>query len=146
LETNPKRHVEIMSAANKVHAGDLVPLIKMIKCWNRNNNNHFRSFHLEVLAVEILNNVTITDLPSGARYYFDKARAVVAHKNLDPAGYGGDVGNYISGQQQIDDAVGKFQRAYDRAVRAEASANRGNISEAVDTWRLIFGDYFPAYG
>ena len=146
LSTDPKKHVEIMSAANKAHGGDLVPLIKMVKCWNRNNNTYFRSFHLEVLALEILNNIRIDDFWSGTRYYFDKARAAVARQNLDPAGYGGDVGSYVSGQQKIDEAVGKFQRAYDRAVRAEASANRGNITEAVDTWRLIFGDYFPAYG
>jgi tRNA nucleotidyltransferase (CCA-adding enzyme) len=31
LETDPKKHVEIFSQANKVHRGNLVPLIKMIK-------------------------------------------------------------------------------------------------------------------
>lgn len=32
----------------------LVPLIKMIKCWNRANGNLFRSFHLEVLVRHVL--------------------------------------------------------------------------------------------
>jgi hypothetical protein len=146
LSTDPKKHVDIMSTANKAHVGDLVPLIKMVKCWNRNNSKYFRSFHLEVLALEIFTNIRIDDFSSGARFYFDKARAAVAHKNLDPAGYGGDVGSYISGQPKIDEAVGKFQRAYDRAIRAETFANRGNVRDAVDTWILIFGDYFPAYG
>ncbi len=146
ISTDPKRHVEIVAAANKAHNGDLVPLVKMIKCWNRQSGKFFRSFHLEVLALEILNNIRIDDFPSGTRYYFDKARTVVAGKNLDPAGYGGDIGSYINTQQKIQDAVAKFQRAYDRAVRAEAFAARGNVRDAVDTWIQIFGEYFPAYG
>jgi hypothetical protein len=35
LETDPKKHVTIMSAANKVHNSDLVPLVKMLKAWNK---------------------------------------------------------------------------------------------------------------
>lgn len=146
ISTDPKKHVEIMSSANKAHNGDLIPLLKMIKCWNRNHSKFFRSFHLEVLALEILNNVTITDFPSGVRYYFDKAREKVKLKNLDPAGYGGDIGKYINTQEKIDDAVSKFQLAYDRALKAEDYATRGYTKLAVDMWIKIFGNYFPTYG
>jgi hypothetical protein len=95
LSTDPKKHVEIMTAQNKAHNGDLVPLVKMVKGWNVSISKHFRSFHLEVLALQILNNVTISDFPSGVRYYFDKGRTVITQKNLDPAGYGDDLGKYI---------------------------------------------------
>ncbi len=47
-----------MIEANKHHRGNLVPLIKMIKSWNKGNGSFFRSFHLEVLALEALRNVT----------------------------------------------------------------------------------------
>lgn len=146
LSTDPKKHVEIMTNANKAHSGDLVPLVKMIKGWNRKNGSHFPSFHLEVLALSALDNVTITDFPSGVRFFFDKARALVAAKNPDPAGYGGDVGAYISSQEKIQEAVGRFQRALERARRAEEAARRGNVREAVETWQILFDDYFPAYG
>src|SRR6266508_3146554 len=69
IETDPKKHVELVAASNKIHNGDLVPLIKMIKGWNKGHSSYFRSFHLEVLALAILNKVTITDFPSGARFY-----------------------------------------------------------------------------
>lgn len=59
ISTDPKKHVEILSTANKAHNNDLVPLIKMIKAWNRNNNKYFSSFHLEVVALEAFQNVTI---------------------------------------------------------------------------------------
>lgn len=146
ISTDPKKHVEIMSAANKAHNGDLVPLVKMIKGWNKNNNKYFSSFHLEVLALEILNSVTISDFPSGVRYYFDKGRTTISQKNLDPAGYGGDVGNYINTQEKIQEAVSKFELAYTRAIKAEDYAKRGLVKDAVDMWIKIFGDYFPAYG
>jgi hypothetical protein len=146
ISTDPKRHVDLVSAANRAHNEDLVPLIKMIKAWNKNINKYFRSFHLEVLALEILNGVTITDFPSGVRFYLDKGRTLIAQKNLDPAGYGGDVGAYLNTQEAISDAVSKFQLAYDRAIKAEDYARRGYTKDAVDTWIKVFGDYFPAYG
>jgi hypothetical protein len=120
--------------------------VKMIKAWNRNINKYFRSFHLEVLALQILNNVTISDFPSGARYYFDKGHDLITKKNLDPAGYGGDVGAYLNTQETIREAASKFQLAYERAVKAEDFARRNYVSNAVDMWIKIFGDPFPAYG
>jgi hypothetical protein len=146
LSTDPKKHVEIMSAHNQAHDGDLVPLIKMVKGWNATIDKYFRSFHLEALAIQILNGVTISDFPSGVRYYFDKGRTVIKEKNLDPAGYGDDLGKYIDTQQKVQEAVAKFELAYDRAIKAEDYARRDYVQNAVDMWRRVFGDYFPAYG
>jgi hypothetical protein len=140
-----KKHVELMAASNRAHDGDLVPLIKMLKAWNRSHSSFFRSFHLEVLALQILTGVTITDFPSGARFYFDKGRELIKQKNLDPAGYGDDVGRYIT-SDRVEEATRRFQLAYDRAVKAEVSAARGNIRDAVDMCITNFGGDFPAYG
>lgn len=146
ISTDPKKHVEIMAAANKAHGGDLVPLIKMIKCWNRENGKLFRSFHLEVLALEALNGVTITNYPSGLRYFFDKARTLVTTKNLDPAGFGGDVGSYINTQEKIRQAAAKFQTAYEKAGKAEDWESHGYVKTSIDTWGALLGSAFPAYG
>lgn len=146
LSTDPKKHAEIMSSSNKLHNGDLVPLIKMIKGWNKNISSFFRSFHLEVMALQILSDVRISDYPSGVRYFFDKGRNYVTKKNFDPAGYGDDVGSYLNTQDKIDSAVSRFQTGHNRAVKAEDFARRGYIKDAIDMWRLIFGNYFPAYG
>jgi hypothetical protein len=146
ISTDPKKHVEIFSEANSVHKGNLIPLIKMIKGWNRNSGKYFRSFHLEVMALQILHGVTISDFPSGVRFFFDKARFYVTKQNPDPAGYGRDVGNYINTQEKIQEASSKFQLAYERAIKAEEYASRGYIKDAIEMWIKIFGDYFPAYG
>jgi hypothetical protein len=146
ISTDPKKHVELVTAANAAHNNDFVPLVKMIKAWNKTIGKPFRSFHLEVLALEILNRVAISDFPSGVRFYFDKGRARIAEQNPDPAGYGGDVGGYINSQEAVREAAARFQLAYDRAIKAEDYARRGLVREAVEMWRKIFGDYFPVYG
>lgn len=146
IATDPKKHVEIVAASNKAHNGDFVPLVKMIKAWNKNNNKYFSSFHLEVLALQILNGVTISNFHSGMRYFFDKGKNLISQQNLDPAGYGGDVGSYINTHEKVQEAVGKFQLAHERTVKAEDYATRGYTEEAVDMWIKIFGNYFPTYG
>ncbi|MDA9463236.1 CBASS oligonucleotide cyclase [Bradyrhizobium sp. CCBAU 53415] len=146
LETDPKKHVTIMADANKAHAGDLVPLVKMIKGWNRSNGSFFRSFHLEVLALEALNNVRITDFPSGLRFFFDKARTLVRNKNLDPAGYGDDIGSYINSHSKLEEATRRFNTAHEKAVRAEQFAVRGQLQAALQQWQQLISDYFPTYG
>jgi hypothetical protein len=145
LSTDPKRHVDIFSAANQTHQQKLIPLIKMIKGWNKCHSSFFSSFHLEVLALQVLTNVNITDYPSGLRFFFDKAREAVAGTNLDPAGYGDDIGKYIDTAEKIAEAKRRMTAAYEAALRAE---QQGVLYErtAIDLWRGLIPAYFPAYG
>ena len=145
IETDPKKHVELWVDLNKKKNGLFVPLVKMLKQWNRKHSWLFRSFHLEALAYDVLQNVTINDYPSGCRYVFDKARDKLTWLS-DPAGYTGNVGVYLDTQAKRDDAKSKLQAAYDKAIDAERLAGEGRILAAYDKWRVIFGDYFPAYG
>jgi hypothetical protein len=145
LSTDPKKHLEIFSQANATHKGNFVPIAKMLKAWNKTTGQYFRSFHLEVMALQILDKVTISTFPSGVRYFFDKAREKVKFQTKDPSGYEGDVGSYISTEFQIQEAISRFQTAYDRAIKAEDCERRGYTSDAVEQWKRVFGDYFPSY-
>jgi hypothetical protein len=146
ISTDPKKHVDMWATANTAHNGDFVPLIKMLKAWNRQQRGLLRSFHLEAMMLTILNNVTISDFASGSRFVFDKARQVVKVATNDPSGYGGNLGDYLNTHQKIRDVVSQLESAYSRAVEAENLEKHGMTSLAVDKWRLIFGNYFPAYG
>lgn len=145
IGTDPTKHVDLWAALNKKQNGLFVPLIKMLKQWNRRHSGLFRSFHLETLAYDILQNVTISNYPSGCRYVLDKARDKLLYV-ADPAGYGGNVGSYMDTQQKRDDAKARLNSAYEKAVEAEAFEKNGKTSQAFDKWRVIFGDYFPVYG
>lgn len=146
ISTDPKRHIEISAGHNRDHGGDLVPVVKMIKAWNRNIDWHFRSFHLEVLAWKVFTKVNQNNDWSAVGFFFDKARATMPHKLPDPAGYGGDVSDYIGSELQIAAAVSRLDTALGRARRAEEHAQSGRVVAAFDEWRKIFGSYFPAYG
>jgi hypothetical protein len=100
--TNPKEHVEIWSRANKEHNGNLIPLIKMMKAWNKTNGHLLNSFHLECLLLKILKGESIMDFPSAVQYVFGKARRSIRYPALfpvrDPAVFDSNVGScYRSG-------------------------------------------------
>ncbi|MBX3333701.1 MAG: hypothetical protein KF876_06240 [Nitrospira sp.] len=145
LSTDPTVHDARLSGSNQVHNGDLVPLVKMIKGWNRVISDGFVGFYLELMTQEILNNVTISNFSSGVRFVFDKGREKIRYKIADPAGYGGDV-NGLCSVPTVDNAVKRFTTAYERAAKAEAFEATGHIEAATLEWKKIFGDYFPAYG
>jgi Second Messenger Oligonucleotide or Dinucleotide Synthetase domain len=145
IPTNPKVHESFVTRANAAHAGDLVPLIKMIKRWNRQINGAFRAFYLELLTEKVLRGITISDYASGCRYVFDKGREAVRYTIADPVGFGNTVAGLAS-VTAVSEAVGRFDTALGRAQRAEALAQLGRTAEAVGEWRKVFGNYFPAYG
>jgi hypothetical protein len=119
IETDPKKHIGLWSDANRAHNGDLIPLIKMVKGWNRTHSSLLRSFHLETLILQILNNVRISDFPSGVRYVFDKARTQVQYTVADPAGYGGNVGAYLNTPDKMNEVTSRLETACQRALEAE---------------------------
>lgn len=146
LPTDPKMHVELSTKHNKTHSGDLVPMVKILKCWNRAVNSPFRSFHLEALAWAIFSGIKISDYSSGSRYFFDKAKNYIRSKFPDPAGYSDDISYYIATEADMSATISKLETAYNRAIKAERFAAENKISNAVDEWQKIFGDYFPSYG
>jgi len=145
LSTDPTVHDSKLAEANRLHSGDLVLLVKMIKGWNRVINDAFVGFYLELMTQEVLIGVTISNFPSGVRFVFDKGREKIRYKIADPAAYGDQV-NPLNGVRTVDDAVSRFSTAYDRAIKAEQFEANGRIEAAFGEWRKIFGDYYPAYG
>jgi hypothetical protein len=118
----------------------------MIKAWNRDHSALLRSFHLEAMILKILANIRIDDFSSGSRFVFDKMRQSVKVATFDPAGYGGDLSTYLDTKEKVDAVVSRLETAYRRSIEAEALEVAGRTEDAVAKWRLIFGDYFPAYG
>lgn len=145
ISTNPKIHVDVMTKANSRHNGDLVPIVKMIKGWNTNINHAFMSFYLELLAIKIFKNVTISDYQSGMRYFFDKGREGIKYKVKDSVECGGKI-NGLANVSTVDEAVSRFETAYNRAKKAEEYEQGDYTEYAINEWRKIFGGYFPAYG
>lgn len=145
IPTDPTVHLDHVTRGNKGQNGLLVPLIKMVKGWNRVQGDTLRGFYLELMTMKVLTGVRITDFPSGVRYVLDKGREAVRYTVTDPAGFGDQVQPLKRGT--VAQAAGLFHASYDIAVRAENWGQSGLYDRsAVDEWRKLFGDYFPAYG
>ena len=146
ISTDPTKHVELWSVLNGTRSSKFVPLVKMLKSWNRAHSRLLRSFHLETLAYDVFQSTAITDYPRAARDFFNLARTKITYGVYDPAGYGGNVGSYLDTQSKKDEITTRLNAAYDKSTEAIALAAANNISSAFAKWRIIFGDYFPAYG
>jgi len=144
ISTNPEVHAQILTLHNKAHSGSLIPLIKMLKRWNFCLGNVFSNFYLELMAIDILTDVRIDDYSSGMRYLLDKGRETIKYKQKDPAGFGDQI-NPLIGSTTLVDAIKYFEKAYENALLAERYAG-SNILSAIGSWRLIFKEFYPAYG
>lgn len=146
ISTDPTVHQSHMTQANSIHNGDLVPLVKMIKGWNRCISSAFYGFYLELMVKSILDGVRISDYPSGVRYVFDKGREKIKYTMPDPAGLDEEQVGGLNHVSTVQDAQSRFETAYNRAIKAEMYEAQGYISSAFAEWKKIFDGYFPAYG
>ena len=145
IETDPKRHIDLWAQANKTQDGNLVPLIKMIKGWNKCHREFLRSFHLESLVLSVFSQRRIVDFPVAARDFFQFAR--FGYQNVsDPAGYGGNIASYLNTHQKLHDVKDRLDRAFELSTSAVQLQLAGLTEQAFNKWRIVFGDCFPTYG
>ncbi len=141
IKTNPETHSAQATTKNKALGGTWVPLVKMLRGWNRNHGKPIQpSFLVEVMA-ETLVDVPFSDYPSEARNFFAAAAATIGNSWADPAGLGPPVSD-----QMTPALVAKARTALNEAERLAALAFRyeqSNQGEALRTWKQIFGPYFP---
>ncbi len=142
IKTNPEKHQAQATAKNKELNGAWVPLVKMIKGWNRANGKPIKpSFLIEVIAEELIESPFST-YPDEIRNCFAVMEANVNRTWPDPAGLGPPVSD-----QMTPDLVAAAQKALQEAQRKAALATRaqetGRQGDALSIWREILGDYFP---
>lgn len=143
LSTDPKKHITLWATSNTGHGGMLVPLIKMVKGWNRENGDLLRSFHLEAMVRAAYDGGTIASYPGAVREFFRVAEGFI--DVTDPAGYGGNIGSYLSSADRAG-VKSRFASASTRAKDAIEHDADGKAEKAYERWGLVFGKYWPAYG
>ncbi|HEY6456492.1 MAG TPA: hypothetical protein VIY90_14560 [Steroidobacteraceae bacterium] len=139
-ETAPWVEVNSLQAADLVNAGNLRPLIRMLKAWQAWCSVEIKSFHLELLATEF-----ITQSPWHLKdfFYFDWiARDFFEFLCRRANGY-----VVVPGTHEVmalgDAWHSRAQSAHQRAVKA-CEYERDNLIEAAgDEWQKIFGLNVP---
>lgn len=143
VESNPKLHGSILTDANaSTESGSvrrLVPIIKLLKSWKRDKCDYLKSFHMELLAVEILKDEPIASYSAGLSIFFGAAPSYLRAASLvDPANSENLIDAYIDeegARQQVFDIVVLESENAKLAARLEAE---GEDQAAVDAWSSIF--------
>jgi len=142
IKTNPEKHKEQATAKNKEIDGRWVPLVKMVKGWNRANKRSIKpSFLIEVMAEELV-EAPFSTYPNEIRNFFAAMEANIGRTWADPAGLGPPVSDQMT-PELVTEARRALQEAQRKATLARRAEETGRQGEALGIWREVLGDYFP---
>ena len=148
IPTNPPGFAERITQVNRQMDGTLVPLIKMVKAWNRAVGWPIRSFHLEcMMHAHFQTCAQRTPYPSMLCVFLGGLPRYLAGSCFDPV-TGDRVDTYLDNSARESDRQIAIQKASSAALAAkEALGDQDKYpSVAIDEWKRLMGEFFPAYG
>lgn len=142
LITAPEQHTQLVTSSNQTNFDRLVPLIKMIKQWNRHNDSNLRSFYLEMLAVDcfIYQRVN-SEYDQSFHTFIQHSLSSLGSGMADPSSSDGYVKQYDEGD--FSSSMTLLQNTNNCILQAWRYETSGQLEQASREWRKIFGDYFP---
>jgi hypothetical protein len=142
IKTDPEIHQEESTAKNRELGGKWVPLVKMLKRWNRSAGKPIAPpFLVEVMALNLV-DPPFGSYASEVRRFFAAALDGVMRDWPDPAGYGPPVSDQMTTEKRAA-AVTALRGAEVKAARAVHLEQQGKTGEALALWREVMGKYFP---
>jgi len=143
VESNPKLHSENLTEANETSSSGsvkrLVPIVKLLKTWKREKCDYVKSFHLEMLAVEILGDQKIQSFSEGVTKFFINAGDFIKSPGLaDPANKENCIDEYLDSdgtRDKLNDLVVGEKAIAEKAVKLESN---GEDEKAVKEWKKMF--------
>lgn len=148
IRTNPIAFADSITTINKNMDGTFVPLIKMVKGWNREAGWPIKSFHLECMLHKHYRFYTTSyTYSSTLKVFLEALPGYLAAECFDPV-TGERVDEYLDGGGFIT----KRARAITKAKAAAEAAGQAYGSEewfertAIGQWKALLGEFFPTYG
>jgi len=141
IKTNPERHAETATAKNNEISCQWVPLVKMLKAWNRHQGKPVKpSFLVEVMAVDLV-DAPFVSFPRELQGFFASAGSTIGNPWPDPAGLGPAVSDQMT-PELVANARSLLSAAQGQAalaIRAEAEGRQG---DALAIWNALLGPLF----
>jgi len=143
VNSNPKLHGENLTKANEDTSSSgvkrLIPTVKILKSWRREKCDYMKSFHLELLVVEILKDEEIISFSSGIAKFFHNAGTLLNGVPLkDPANEENIIDAYLDEdgtRQELLETIAKECGIVEKAIKQESD---GDEDDAVKEWEKIF--------
>jgi len=141
--SNPKLHSQSLTTANEAtESGSvkrLVPIVKLLKSWRREKCDYMKSFHLEMLTVEILKDQEIKAFSEGIAKFFTNAQDHLKTASLiDPANKDNVIDEYLDDDGTRDDIIELISVEKNIVERAIKFEQEGEDESAVKEWQKIF--------
>lgn len=143
IKSRPVKHTNDMTERNIAIGSRFKRIVKMIKWWNRHHGSYLQSYHIEVMALKILQS-TLGEYSWNVYWYFKQAALLAAQPLWHEFSY---VDAYLTYSAR-EEAVNRLQLAAERGLTAWNLTydTNNNHAEAIRNWKIIFGDEFPSYG
>jgi hypothetical protein len=148
IRTDPITFASNMTGVNKRMNGSFIPLVKMVKAWNREVGKPLKGFHLECMMYERYKGYdTSYTYDSMLPWLFEALPGDIAAACYDPI-TGDRVDGYLGTDTPGSDrrkAINKAENAGKRAREAFNDESKYPIT-AIKEWKELLGEFFPAYG
>jgi len=147
VRTDPKVYNELLSNVNKALDGKLIPIIKMIKCWNLVRGKALKSLHIEILALNCFydrfeNKIfPFKNYQEGLAIFFNKAEEIIKEFSYEPV-IGDIVDQYLPTRERLK-VSSLFKVHHKKIMRALGYESTGVHQKARLIWRNLFRQYFP---
>jgi hypothetical protein len=147
ITTDPIRFAEKTTSVNTAMDGCFIPLVKMVKGWNRNQGWPISSFHLECLMYEKYSTYTQGyTYQSMLKVFFEELDGRLTRATYEPV-----MGERVDGYMDEGSSPTRRARAREKArtaatAAAWAQANENQPWVAIPAWKALLGEFFPAYG
>jgi hypothetical protein len=151
IETDPFAFADLITQTNRAMDGTFIPLIKMVKGWNREKGWPIRSFHLECILYNRYKNYTEGySYDSMLMLFFEALPSYLSSYCYDPITYE-QVDAYLDNSAATTRRQIAINKANTAAVRAreaydDQTTYSNSLSIAIGEWKALLGDFFPTYG
>jgi hypothetical protein len=146
--TNPVAFANSITETNKNMNGTFVPLIKMVKGWNRESGWPIKSFHLECMLYSHYRDYTKPyTYSSTLKVFFEALPEYLASQCYDPIA-GERVDSYMDGGGFITNRARAIAKAKAAAAAASDAFGWEGWFErtSIEEWKALLGEFFPSYG
>ncbi len=138
ITTDPEKHASWMAERREVLGGNLTPMIKIAKRWNRVHSSRLSSFHVEVMTATMFGTLS-GNWRNAMKCWFEWAPGYFDVQ--DPAGHSGSLGSSLTAVSRTA-LRSRLSEAKVRADNAIAYEAAGNHAEAKRLWKIELGDEF----
>lgn len=144
MKASPDAHNSYVRQVDTSLSYKLKPLIRFIKAWKYYNDVPISSFYLELRIAKYCSEKPSIVYSTYVKLVLSHLHGTQLARIQDPMRISGYI-SPCSSPSKLSVAKSKLKTALSRAEKAQDAEANGNIREAFNWWKYLFGNKFPNY-